>query len=162
MDPWGIALLAAVMITGLVGVVVPVLPGLALVWGATLLWALLEDGAARWVVLAMTTLLLIAGTVVKYVLPTRSAAARGAPASSLLLAAVGAGIGFFVVPVVGVVVGGLGVLLLAERGRLGDWGAAWASTRAALVALGVGVLVEFVAGVAIIATWSVGVAVTWA
>lgn len=145
------------MVVGLVGIIVPVLPGLALVWGGTLLWALLEDGQGRWAVLAVTSLLLVVGTVVKYLLPARSAAARGAPLSSLVLASLGAVAGFFVVPVIGLVLGGLGVLLLAERARLDSWAEAWASTRAALVAVGVGVLVELLAGLLMVAAWGVGV-----
>jgi uncharacterized protein len=158
--PEGLLLVALAMAVGLVGVVVPVLPGLALVWGATLVWALVEDGAVRWVVLAAATLLLAGGTAAKYVLTARSAHRQGAPRSSLLLAGGLALVGFFVVPVVGFVLGGLGGLYLAEYKRLRDASAAWSSTWAALVALGVGVLVELAAGIAMVLVWAGAVAAT--
>jgi uncharacterized protein len=42
---------------GIVGVVVPVLPGLLLCWASVLAWALLTDaGRGRWVVLGTATL----------------------------------------------------------------------------------------------------------
>src|SRR6185503_9532387 len=121
------------MAVGLVGVVVPVLPGLLLVWGAGVAWAWLDGGGAlRWSFAAILTLLFVAGTTLKYVLPARSATGAGAPRSTLLLAAAGAVVGFFVIPVVGIVVGGAGVVFLAELARLGSAGAAWQSTRAVL------------------------------
>jgi uncharacterized protein len=148
------------MAVGLVGVVVPVLPGLALVWGAALVWALVEDGTVRWFVLAAVTLLLVSGTLAKYVLTVRSTTRQGAPRRSLLLAGALAVVGFFVVPVVGFVVGGLAGLYAAEYRRLGDASAAWSSTWAALVALGVGVLVELGAGIAMVLVWAGGVVAT--
>ncbi|MGH8868675.1 MAG: DUF456 domain-containing protein [Actinomycetes bacterium] len=157
MDTPELLLVALAMAVGLVGVLVPVLPGLALVWAAVLVWALSEDSMVRWVVLALATLLLVAGTVAKYVLPARSATRRGAPQSSLLLAGVLAVVGFFVVPVVGFVLGGLGGLFGAEYLRLREVPAAWSSTWAALRAVGAGLLVELAAALAIVLTWAVGV-----
>jgi uncharacterized protein len=156
----GVFLTALVMAIGLVGVVVPVLPGLLLVWSAGLVWAIVEgEGTARWVVLAVMTLLFAAGTVAKYVLPARSAAARGAPRLTLLVGALGAIVGFFVIPVVGLFVGGVAGIYLAEFLRLRDVRGAWDATWAALVAIGVGVLIELAAGVAMVLVWAAGVIV---
>jgi len=152
-----VALVAAAMLVGLAGVVVPVLPGLSLVWGATLVWALLTDGSVRWVVLAVATVWLAVGTAASYVLPARTAGRLGAPRRSLLVAAAGAVAGLVLVPVVGVLVGGLGGLLLAEYHRLRAWPPAWRTTTATLRALGLGILVELAAALSIIATWLVGV-----
>ena len=153
-------LLGLVMVVGLVGVLVPVLPGLALVWLAGLAWAWLDGGGvARWAVFAGMSAVLLAGTVAKYVLPARSAHASGAPRSTILLGATGAVVGFFVIPVVGLVVGGIGAVYLAELARLGDRETAWRSTRAVLRAVGIGVLIELTAGVLAILVWLVGVLV---
>lgn len=157
----GLFLVALAMAVGVVGVVVPLLPGLLLVWAAGLVWAIAEgDGTTRWVVLAIMTVLLVAATVVKYALPARSAAAKGAPLTTLLFGALGAIIGFFVIPVVGLFVGGVAGIYLAELARLGDSRQAWAATRAALIAIGIGVLIELVAGLAMIVTWIAGVLAT--
>jgi uncharacterized protein YqgC (DUF456 family) len=157
----GQTLIGLAMLVGLVGVVVPVLPGLLLVWAAGIAWVFLDGGgAARWTVAAVLTTLLIAGTAFKYVLPARSATGAGAPRSTLLLGAVGAIVGFFVIPFVGLVVGGVGLVFLAERRRLGTWSAAWRSTRAVLVGVGIGMLVEFGAALLMVAVWLVAVAAT--
>jgi uncharacterized protein YqgC (DUF456 family) len=151
-------LVGLVMVAGLVGVLLPVLPGLLMIWAAGLWWAVADGGGAvRWTVLALLTALLVAGTVAKYVLPARSAAARGAPVGTLVVGALAAVVGFFVIPVVGALVGGVAGIYAAEYVRLRDGGAAWTSTRAALVAIGVGVLVELTAGIVMIAVWLLGV-----
>ena len=154
-------LLLLVMLVGLVGVLLPVLPGLLLIGLAGLAWAGLDGGgAARWTVFAAMIVILLVGTVVKYVLPARSARTTGAPRSTVLLGAVGAIVGFFVIPVVGLVIGGVGAVFLAELRRLGDTGSAWRSTRAVLVGVGVGVLIELAAGLLAILVWIAGVLAT--
>ena len=48
----------------MLGVVIPVLPGLLLCWLGVLFWALLGDaGGGAWVVLALATLIAVVGTV---------------------------------------------------------------------------------------------------
>jgi uncharacterized protein YqgC (DUF456 family) len=157
----GQTLIGLAMLVGLVGVVVPVLPGLVLVWAAGVTWAWLDGGGAvRWTVAAVLTTLLIAGTALKYVLPARSATGAGAPRSTLLLGAIGAIVGFFAIPFVGFVVGGVGLVFLAEWRRLGSSAAAWRSTRAVLIGVGIGMLVELGAALLMVSVWLVGVAAT--
>lgn len=157
----GQLLVGLVMVVGLVGVVVPVLPGLVLVWAAGVAWAWLDGGGvARWTVAAVLTALLVAGTALKYVLPARRATGAGAPRSTLLLGAAGAVVGFFVLPVLGFVIGGVGVVFLVELSRLGNAAAAWRATRTVLVGVGIGMLVELSAAVLMVAVWLVGVGVT--
>ena len=84
-----IALVAVAMAVGIVGTVVPVLPGLVLVWAAALMYGLVAGfgpvGAAAFVVI---TALALAGIVVGVVVPQRVSARGGAsPASRLLGAA---------------------------------------------------------------------------
>ncbi len=154
-------LVGLVMVAGIVGILLPVLPGLLLIWAAGLWWTIADGGGpARWTVLAVMTGLLAVGTIAKYVLPARSAAGRGAPFGTLAVGAVGAVIGFFVIPIVGVIVGGVLGIYLAEYARLRAPGPAWDSTRAALVAIGVGLLIELTAGVVMFGVWLLGVWVT--
>ena len=144
------------MLVGVVGVVIPVLPGLLLCWAAVLLWALLGDaGGGRWAVLAVATVVAVGGTVVKYLWPGRRLKSTGVPTSSLLAGGVVGVIGFFVVPLVGLVLGFVLGLWLAERARLGP-GEAWQSTRQALAAVGLSMLVEFAAALAIAVIWIFG------
>jgi uncharacterized protein len=151
-------LVGVVMVLGIVGILLPVLPGLLLIWAAGLWWTIADGGGAtRWTVLALLTALLLTGTVVKYVLPARSAAARGAPVSTLVIGALCGIVGFFVIPVVGLLIGGVLGIYLAEYVRLRDAGRAWTSTRAALVAIGIGLLIELTAGVLMFGVWLLGV-----
>jgi hypothetical protein len=48
----------------------------------------------------------------------------------------------------------------AEYRRVRDGRRAWTSTRAALVAVGIGVLIELTAGVLMLGTWLLGLLVT--
>src|SRR3954449_6740464 len=94
------ALAGLIMLVGLAGVVVPFLPGLALVWGGVLLWAVLRHDALAWTTLAVATALLVAGTIAKYLFPGRRLREAGVPWSSLFLGGALGVVGFFVVPVV--------------------------------------------------------------
>jgi uncharacterized protein YqgC (DUF456 family) len=157
----GELLIALVMLAGIVGVVVPVLPGLVMVWAAGLVWVWLDGaGPGRIAVGVLLTLLLVVGIVAKYALPARSATGAGAPRSTLLLGVAGAVLGLFLIPVVGVVVGGVGAVFVAELVRLKDASTAWRSTWAVLRAVGVGILVELTAAVLMFGTWIAAVLLT--
>lgn len=150
----GELLVLLVMLVGLVGIVVPVLPGLFLIWAAGVFWAWADGGGGRWAVAAALTVLLVIATVAKYVLPARSASGAGAPRRTLVLGVLGAVVGFFAIPVVGLLIGGVGAVFVAELLRLGDAAAAWRSTRAVLVGIGIGMLVELVSGVLMVGLWA--------
>jgi uncharacterized protein YqgC (DUF456 family) len=150
-------LCGAAIVVGILGVIVPVLPGLLLCWAGVAVWAVFSDGgAARWVVLAVVTVLTAAAVVIKYAWPGRNLKRSGVPNTSLIAGGVLGLIGFFLIPVVGVVLGFILGVFLAERLRLGDWQPAWPSTRHALKAAGLAMLIELVAGLSIAAAWVVG------
>jgi uncharacterized protein len=154
-------LVGLVMVAGIVGILLPVLPGLLLVWAAGLWWTIADGGGpARWVVFGVLTVLLAVGMTAKYVLPARSAAARGAPIATLVVGGLGAVVGFFLIPIVGLIVGFVLGVYLAEYVRLRAPGRAWDSTRAALVAIGIGMLIELTAGLLMFAVWLTGVWIT--
>jgi uncharacterized protein YqgC (DUF456 family) len=155
------ALIAIVMLVGLVGVLIPVLPGLVVIWLAGVVWALGEEGGAvAWAVVAVMTVLGAVGVAATSVLAGRRAARAGAPGWVLAVGAAGTIVGFFVIPIVGALVGGPVAIFLAEAARLRDVGLAWRSTVEVLKGIGIGVAVEFVAGVAMIAVWAVAAAGT--
>ncbi|PWR07851.1 DUF456 domain-containing protein [Micromonospora acroterricola] len=152
----GLAILA-----GLAGVVVPGLPALPLCWGGVLIWAVFGGaGVGRWAVLAAATLVVAGGTVVKYAWPGRNLKRTGVPTSSLLAGGLLGLVGFFVIPVVGAVLGFVGGVWAAERLRLGDSRLAWPSTRQAVKAAGLSMLVEFLAGVVVAVLWVAGLLLT--
>jgi uncharacterized protein YqgC (DUF456 family) len=153
--------LAAVLIAfGILGVVVPVIPGLLLVAVGVLLWSLEESSAAGWTVFGVAVLVLVLGTVVKYALPGRRLRDRGVPWITLAFGALLAVIGFFVVPVLGLPLGFVLGVYLAELTRLRDHAQAWSSTLAALRAAGLSMLIELAAGLIAAAVWIAGVVLT--
>jgi uncharacterized protein len=142
---------------GVLGVVIPVVPGLLLSWLGVLFWALLAggSGAVRWGVLAVATLLAVVGAGIKYLLPGRRLKSAGIPNSALLAGGVLGLIGFFVIPVVGLILGFVLGVWLVERARLGP-DQAWASTKQALGAAGLAMLIEFTAALAVAVVWVFG------
>jgi uncharacterized protein len=152
-DATGLVLVGVAILAGLVGVLLPVVPGLLLCWGAVLVWALVERTAAAWTVLALSSLLLATSQVVKYLVPGRRLRSAGVPWGSVAAGGVLAVVGFFAIPVVGALAGFVGGVYGAERLRLRTHAAAWPSTVKALQAVGLSVLIELVAGLLIATAW---------
>jgi uncharacterized protein YqgC (DUF456 family) len=156
----GLEVLVAVAIAvGIVGVVVPLLPGSLLVLGAILVWALDVGTPTGWAVFAVAGLFIAMGAVVKYLVPGRRLKAAGIPTSTLVLGAVLGVVGFFVIPVVGLVVGFVLGVYLSELQRVGSR-EAWPATVHALKAVGLSMLIEVTAGLLAAATWAAGVTLT--
>lgn len=142
---------------GLVGIVVPVVPGLLMSWLGVAFWAFLGDapGTVKWTVLVVATLVATLGALVKYMLPGRRLKAAGVPNTALLSGGVLGLIGFFVIPVVGLILGFVLGVFLVERARLGP-GRAWPSTKQALGAAGLAMLIEFTAALGVAVVWVFG------
>jgi uncharacterized protein YqgC (DUF456 family) len=150
---------AITIAVGLVGILVPILPGTLLVLAAILVWAAEVGSPTAWGVAAAAGVLLAVGTVVKYALPGRHLAGSGIPASTQWIGALGAVIGFFVVPVVGILLGFVVGVYAAEHRRVGSR-LAWPSTRTALRAVGLSILIELTAAVLAAMVWAAGVVAT--
>jgi uncharacterized protein YqgC (DUF456 family) len=152
-------LVALAIAIGLVGILVPALPGSLLVGAAVVAWATERGGATAWTVTAVALGLLVAGAVVKYLVPGRRLQRAGVPTSTLVAGAVLGVVGFFVVPVVGVPLGFVLGAYLVEWRRLGGRDA-WPATVHALKAVGLGILIELAFGILAAATWAIGVVLT--
>lgn len=156
-EPIVTVLAGLAIMLGVVGVVVPVLPGLLLCWAGVLVWTLFGGaGSGRWLVLALATGLALAGTVVKYAWPGRNLRRAGIPDRTLLSGGLLGLVGFFVLPVVGLFVGFVLGVWLAERVRLGDSRLAWPATWHAVRAAGLAMLIELVAAIGIAGVWVAG------
>jgi len=153
MSDLGNVVVGVAIAAGIAGVVLPVLPGALLVWAAIAVWALAVGSATALGVLGVATLLIGGAQVVKYLVPGRRLRNAGVPRRSIVAGMVLAGVGFFVIPVVGFFVGfPLGVYL-DERRRLGRHVAAWDSTRQALRAMGLSIVIELAATVLAAGAW---------
>ena len=152
-------LVALAILVGLVGVIVPILPGLVLVLAAILVWAISEGSATGWTVFAVAALLIVAGSVVKYAVPNRRLKTTGIPSSTTWFGVAVGVVGFFVIPVIGLFIGFVLGVYLAEYRRVGG-AAVWPSTKEALRAVGVSMLIELAAGVLAALVWVAGVVAT--
>src|SRR4051812_26067190 len=149
----GLVVVGVAIATGIVGVVVPVLPGALLVWAAIAVWALVVGSATAWAVLAGATLVIGGAQLVKLLVPGRRLRAAGVARQAIVAGLALGAVGFFVIPVVGFFIGfPLGVYLeeLRRRGRHAN---AWRSTREALRAMGVSILIELSATVLVAGAW---------
>lgn len=148
-------LVGLAILVGLVGILVPVLPGSILILGAVLVWSADQGARSAWLVFAAVTTLLVVGAVVKYVVPGRGLRTAGVPGRTLFLGGLLGLVGFFVVPVVGLVLGFLLGVYVSELQRVGH-DRAWPSTVAAVKAVGLSILVELAAALGAAGIWLVG------
>jgi uncharacterized protein YqgC (DUF456 family) len=153
-------LCAAIMVVGLLGVVVQVLPGTLLVLGGIVLWATESQTAVGWVVLGVGVVAVAAAWVGKYLLAGRHLKRAEVPNRSLVVGGLAGVVGFFVIPVIGLpllfVLGVFG----SEMLRLRDRHRAWAATRAAIAATGLTILVELAGAMVAIGAWALAIALT--
>jgi len=149
----------AVILMGVLGIVVPLLPGTLLVAAALVGWGLAAQSVTAWVLVACALAVLAVGAVIKYAVPGRRLRSAGVPLTTLLCGTVVGVVGFFVVPVVGLVAGFVLGVYAAEVRRLGS-GRAWPATRSALAAVGLSLLIELGAALVATALWLTAVVAT--
>jgi uncharacterized protein YqgC (DUF456 family) len=154
----GIVLVALAIAVGLVGILVPLLPGTVLVFGAIAVWAFFERTTVAWVTLGIVTALLAATLLVKYLWPMRRMRSADVRTSSLFAGAVLGIIGFFVIPVLGLVIGFVLGVYLAELANRRDQRLAWTSTVHAIKGVALSVGVELAGGLLATVVWVVAVA----
>jgi uncharacterized protein YqgC (DUF456 family) len=153
----GIVLVALGIAVGLVGILVPLLPGTVLVFSAILVWALFERTTVAWVTLGVVAALLAASLLVKYLWPMRRMKSADVGTLSLVAGAVLGIIGFFVVPVLGLVIGFVLGVYLAELAKRRDQRVAWTSTVHAIKGVALSVGVELAGGLLATVAWVVAV-----
>ena len=117
------------------------------------MWAVPRGDAVAWTVLGIVVAIVLIGSVAKYLVPGRRLRDSGVPGRTIAAGAVLGVIGFFVIPVVGLFIGFVLGVYLAELARLGGGGAAWPSTRRALAAVGWSIVIEMATGLLAAAVW---------
>ena len=162
MSSAGIVLIALLMAAGLLGTIIPLIPGLPIVWGAAVLYGLSAgfDGPG-WPAIVLITLLAVGGMIAASSFPIANwpRAARRGPRSSAA------------------VVGGDRRLLPDPRGRVADRGGRSCLPRRTSAhrerpsrvdehqesgqGFGLGILVELAAGMAMVAVWIAWVMFDW-
>ena len=160
MSTGGLILVAVAIAIGLVGVLVPLLPGTLLVYAAIGVWAFAEQNTVAWVVLGVVTAVLGASLLIKYLWPVKRMRAADVSPTTLAAGAVAGVIGFFVIPVLGLLIGFVLGVYLAELAHRRDQRRAWASTVHAVKGAALSVGVELAGGLLATAAWVVGVVLT--
>lgn len=160
MSTGGIILVALAIAVGLAGIVIPLLPGTLLVFAAILVWAVIENNVTGWVTLGVVTALLGVATLIKYTWPVKRMRAADVRTVSLVAGAVLGVIGFFVIPVVGLVIGFVLGVFLAELANRRDQRVAWTSTKHAVKGVALSVGVELAGALLATVAWVAGVYMT--
>ena len=150
---------AIVIVIGLIGIIVPVIPGVLLIGAAVIGWAINEGTGRAWSIAAAALVVLALGFVIKYLVPHRRLKDAGVPGQTMVIGGLLGIVGFFVIPVLGLFIGFVGGVWLAEAGRLGTSNA-WPSTKAALKATGLSILIELASGLAAAALFVAGIVAT--
>ncbi|MEZ2391405.1 DUF456 domain-containing protein [bacterium RCC_150] len=143
---------------GVIGTIVPVLPGSVLILLSLLVWAIWGGaGAIGWVAFGIGAAFVTAGMASSAVLTGRKLKQHSIPNHSVLAGIVVGMVGMFVIPVVGLFVGFAFGLLLSELLRTRDFKRALVTSGAALKATGLGMLLEFGLACLAASTWVLGV-----
>lgn len=142
------------ILVGIVGTLVPILPGLLLVWAATFLWAW-NNGFDFWTIgaLTVTTALFAFGMYLGIRIPQRTASDEGLSMSGLLIGLMLALVLGFTIPVVGAPIGFIGGVFLVRFSQTRHIGPAWRSAVATVVALVKASAAQFGIAVAMGAVW---------
>ncbi len=159
LDTLIITAIGFIMVVGLLGAVVPILPGLVLIWVAGWAYgALTHFGIAGWIIMILMTILMIVGYVGSLLLPQVGGVARGASLAGIALSLILGIIGFFVIPVIGLPIGAtLGIYIVEYIREEGDKKKAWDTTKGVLLGFGVGVAVELGSGFLMMGLWLIWV-----
>lgn len=148
------------IIVGILGLIVPVLPGLLLAESGVLVWAWHQGSSTAWVIFGITVVIALIGWFLQYKLPNRSMRAAGIPGWSRLAGIALAVLGFFIVPYVGLFLGFVVGVYLAEQVRLRNPAAAWTSTKIAVKAMLSSIGIELAAAVIVSLVWVSGLLLT--
>ncbi|MEV6358911.1 DUF456 domain-containing protein [Nocardia asteroides] len=156
MSVWGEVIVGLVILVGLIGVIVPILPGVILIFAAIAVWAFMTGGSTAWAVFAVATVALAISGIVKYTWPGRRMREAGVSNRALLVGAILGVAGFFVIPIVGLFIGFVLGVYLAELYRLKANDLAWPATLHALKGVGLSMLVELFGALIAAGVWVTG------
>ena len=146
------------LLVGLLGLIIPVFPGLTVMWLSTLFYALVQWGNGLmdwvdWLLFALITLLMIGGNVVDNIIIAAKMRGHAIPWKSIILSyLVGILVSLFFTPLAGLVAAPLS-LLGWEYLRLRDRQLALESARVYMIGWGTSFAARFSIGILMIIFW---------
>jgi uncharacterized protein len=148
----------AVLIFGLLGLLIPVFPGLVVMWIAILIYAIVQAGLGNmtwvsWLLFILITLLMIGGNISDNIIIAKHVRDKDVPWSSILWSfAAGIVVSLFFTPIMGIIASPV-ALYLAEWRRLKDKTLAMANTKAWMTGWGWSVAARMGIGAVMIVFW---------
>jgi uncharacterized protein len=144
-------LIIVLMLVGVIGVIVPMLPGIFLVWlgVAVYVWRDNFENLSMATFIVISLIVVFAGLSDLW-LPIFGARKSGAAKRTILTGLLGAIIGSFIIPLIGTIIGYAVGVLLGEYHKRRDWDAAWQASKGGLAGWGVATLIQLVAAVMVI------------
>ena len=147
-----------IMLVGLLGLLVPIFPGIVVIWLASLGYGVVAGFTTLgWVIFAILTILMIVGATIDNVLMNAKAHKEGASCFTLLLGMLAGILGTIFFPPFGGLIAAPLVVWLIEYLRLRDLNKAFASLRGMAIGWGASYLVRLMLGLAMIGLWLVWV-----
>lgn len=152
------AVVLALLVFGLLGLLIPVFPGLTVMWIGTLIYAVIQASIGNmnwvdWLLFALITILMIGGNVVDNIIIAKHMRDKDIPWGSILWAfAAGIIVSLAMTPIAGMVASPVG-LYLAEWRRLKDKKQALTNTKAWMTGWGWSLAARFGIGVVMIIFW---------
>ncbi len=146
------------MLVGLVGMVIPIFPGILVIWLSSLIYAIIEAYAGRmggwdWFLFAIITILMIAGSFVDNIIIAKKLRETGTPWKSIGIGyAAGLVSSLFLTPFAALLITPL-ALYAAEYWRLHNKRQAFDSARGWLIGFGWTFLALFAIGLVMIGLW---------
>lgn len=147
-----------VLIFGLLGLMIPVFPGLVVMWLAILVYAIVQAGLGNmtwvsWLLFVLITLLMIGGNISDNIIIAKHVRDKNVPWSSILWSfAAGIIVSLFFTPIMGILASPV-ALYLAEWRRLKDKALAMANTKAWMTGWGWSVAARMGVGAVMIVFW---------
>jgi uncharacterized protein len=146
----------AIMLVGLIGLIVPIFPGITVIWLAALGYGVATGFTTLgWVLFAVITILFITGATIDNVLMNAKAHKAGAAWSTLFLGVLAGILGTIFFPPFGGLIAAPLVVFLLEYLRQRDFKKALASLKGMAIGWGSAFVVRFLIGAAMIGVWLV-------
>lgn len=137
------AIIAGVLaVVGILGIILPILPGSITILIGLLVWAIFAGSGWSWAALAVGGIPLLIGMISGWILTKRGLDKREIPNWPIIVAALAGIVGILVIPVLGLPIGFVIGLIVAEYVRLKDWRAALDTSWIAIKSLGIGMIIE--------------------
>jgi uncharacterized protein YqgC (DUF456 family) len=152
------AVTLSVLFFGLLGLLIPVFPGLTVMWLATLIYAIIQASLGNmtwvgWLLFGLITLLMIGGNVADNFIIAKHMRDKDIPWSSILWSfAAGIIVSLFFTPIMGIIASPL-ALFLAEWKRLNARDTALANTKAWMTGWGWAIAARMGIGMVMIMFW---------